>query len=53
MIVDAKEPINGSLPLIIDDLDFDKEGNIYFSDASTLVNLANGFLEYLSDPTGR
>ncbi|KAF2347835.1 Strictosidine synthase conserved region [Trinorchestia longiramus] len=52
-LVDAQIPINGKRPMLIDDLDEDSEGNIFFSDASTIAHLSEGTLELLAGPTGR
>ncbi|KAF2355645.1 Strictosidine synthase conserved region [Trinorchestia longiramus] len=53
LLYDAQNPINGKKPLLLNDLDIDREGNIYWSDSSTVGNLAQGVLEVLAGPTGR
>ncbi|XP_076055765.1 uncharacterized protein LOC143033951 isoform X2 [Oratosquilla oratoria] len=53
LLVDPSKEIAGRVPRLIDDLDEDDEGNIYWSDASTISNLSDSLLEYLSDGTGR
>ncbi|XP_018015688.1 adipocyte plasma membrane-associated protein-like [Hyalella azteca] len=52
-LLDSKEPINGTRPMIVDDIDEDIEGNLYWSDASTIASLDAGALEILAGPTGR
>ena len=51
--MDPSEQINLATPLLIDDLDVDSEGNIYWSDASTVAPLNMGMLEGLVGKTGR
>ncbi|KAK7082339.1 hypothetical protein SK128_004053 [Halocaridina rubra] len=52
-LVDTAVPIDGVLAKLPDDLDIDEEGNIYWSDASTVSDLSDGFIEMSSDPSGR
>ncbi len=52
-LFDIKQEIDGAVALIPDDLDIDKEGNIYWSDASTVSCLSDAMIEVLSDPSGR
>ncbi|XP_068218150.1 adipocyte plasma membrane-associated protein-like [Palaemon carinicauda] len=52
-LFDIKQEIDGAVPKIPDDLDIDEDGNIYWSDASSVVDLSNGIVEMLSDPSGR
>ena len=39
--------------MLPDDLDVDKDGNIYWSDASSVSHLADSMTEIMSDPSGR
>ena len=52
-IIDTSVEIEGAVPLIPDDLDIDEDGNIYWSDASSVGDLSDGMVEMLSDPSGR
>ncbi|XP_042878013.1 adipocyte plasma membrane-associated protein-like [Penaeus japonicus] len=52
-LFDPSEEIDGAVPKLLDDLDIDSEGNIYWSDASAIADLSDGVVEMLSDPTGR
>lgn len=52
-LVNPKVPIEGTKPLLIDDLDCDDDGNIYWSDGSTNAPLKHGIIEFASDPSGR
>ncbi|MCL4129430.1 UNVERIFIED_CONTAM: hypothetical protein GTU68_063179 [Idotea baltica] len=52
-LVDPSEAIGGLVPRLIDDLDMDANGDIYWSDASTTGVLADGLVELVSDPSGR
>ena len=52
-LVDPAEAISGAAPRLIDDLDEDREGNIYWSDASALVTLEEGLIEGLAGGSGR
>ena len=52
-ILDPSLPIKGARPLIIDDLDEDSDGNIYWSDASSAFDLLEGVMEAFVGPTGR
>lgn len=52
-LVSSDEVINGKPFRFPDDIDIDDEGNIYWSDASTIADFSDGLLEFLSDPTGR
>lgn len=46
-------PIDGKLIKFADDLDIDKDGVVYFSDASTNVDPTLMVLELLGQPSGR
>lgn len=52
-VVPMDVPIDGKLIKFADDLDIDKDGNIYFSDASTNVDPSLMVLELLGPPSGR
>lgn len=52
-LFDPLEEIDGAPPKLLDDLDIDSEGNIYWSDASINADLSDGIIEMLSDPSGR
>lgn len=52
-LFDPLEEIDGVAPKLLDDLDIDSEGNIYWSDASISADLSDGIIEMLSDPSGR
>ncbi|KAB7502672.1 Adipocyte plasma membrane-associated protein, partial [Armadillidium nasatum] len=52
-LVDPDVPIGGLKPKVIDDLDIDSDGNIYWSDASTQIYLEDGLVELISQPSGR
>ena len=52
-LLDPSLPIDGALPLLIDDLDEDAEGNIFWSDASTIGSLYEIMKEMLGGPSGR
>ncbi|XP_050738951.1 adipocyte plasma membrane-associated protein Hemomucin-like isoform X2 [Eriocheir sinensis] len=52
-LFDVKQEIEGAMPMLPDDLDVDKDGNIYWSDASTASHLSDSVIEMLSDPSGR
>ncbi|KAK8750353.1 hypothetical protein OTU49_014787 [Cherax quadricarinatus] len=52
-LFDISQEIDGAVPKILDDIDVDAEGNIYWSDASTVCTLEDGLVEFLSDPSGR
>ena len=52
-LLDPTVPINGVIPRLIDDLDEDTEGNIYWTDASTIGDLSEGLVEFLAGPSGR
>ncbi|XP_071515562.1 adipocyte plasma membrane-associated protein Hemomucin-like isoform X2 [Panulirus ornatus] len=52
-LFDISQEIEGVVPKLPDDLDIDSEGNIYWSDASTVSNLIDAMIEVLSDPSGR
>uniref|UniRef100_A0A0P4WRE4 Strictosidine synthase conserved region domain-containing protein n=1 Tax=Scylla olivacea TaxID=85551 RepID=A0A0P4WRE4_SCYOL len=47
------EEIDGAAPMLPDDLDVDKDGNIYWSDASSVSHLCDSMTEMMSDPSGR
>ncbi|XP_045617948.1 adipocyte plasma membrane-associated protein Hemomucin [Procambarus clarkii] len=53
LLFDIFQEIDGAVPKIPDDLDIDAEGNIYWSDASTVCTLEDGIVEFFSDPSGR
>ena len=53
LIVNSSIPIEGVRPLLVDDLDVDKEGNIYWSDASSVSPLSNSVIDLLAGPSGR
>lgn len=46
-------PIEGKLVKFPDDLDISNDGTIYFSDASTNVDLPLMLVEFLGPPSGR
>lgn len=52
-LVSMDVEIDGLLLRFPDDLDVDKNGNIYFSDASTISGIDDLALEALAGPTGR
>lgn len=52
-LFDPTLAIEGAVAKIPDDLDIDEEGNIYWSDASSVSDLSDAFIEMLSDPSGR
>lgn len=52
-LFDIKQEIEGAVPMLPDDLDIDKDGNIYWSDASSVSHLTDSVIEVLSDPSGR
>ncbi|KAG0694579.1 Adipocyte plasma membrane-associated protein [Chionoecetes opilio] len=52
-LFDITEEIDGAVARLADDLDVDKHGNIYWSDASTVSSLCGSLVEVLSDPSGR
>lgn len=52
-VVPMDTPIDGKLIKFADDLDIDKDGKIYFSDASTNVDPSLMILELLGSPSGR
>ncbi|KAG4075038.1 hypothetical protein HA402_014437 [Bradysia odoriphaga] len=52
-VVPMDIPIDGKLIKFADDLDIDKDGRIYFSDASTNVDPSLMILELLGPPSGR
>lgn len=52
-LFDIKQEIEGAVPMLPDDLDIDKDGNIYWSDASSVSQLSDSMIEVLSDPSGR
>ena len=52
-ILDPSVPVNGRVPRLINDIDEDSEGNLYWTDSSTLYNLSEGSLEFIAGPSGR
>lgn len=52
-LFNVTEEIDGAAPMLPDDLDVDKDGNIYWSDASTVSHLCDSMTEMMSDPSGR
>ncbi|CAL4065313.1 unnamed protein product, partial [Meganyctiphanes norvegica] len=52
-IVSPDDVIDGKPFQYPDDVEVDEEGNIYWSDLSTITDYAATVLEVLSDPTGR
>ncbi|CAL4156078.1 unnamed protein product, partial [Meganyctiphanes norvegica] len=52
-LVGPNEPIDGKVWRLPNDLDIDNEGNIYWSDSSTVADFCNLLLAAISDPTGR
>ncbi|CAL8111727.1 unnamed protein product [Orchesella dallaii] len=52
-LVGMDVPIEGTLPRFPDDLDIDQNGNIYWSDASTIAGVDQLVLEAFAGPTGR
>lgn len=47
------EVIDGKKVMFPDDLDVDKEGNIYWSDGSTNGALHSSMIEFMGEPSGR
>lgn len=52
-LFDITQEIDGAVAMIPDDLDIDKDGYIYWSDASAVSRLCHSMIEIMSDPTGR
>lgn len=52
-LFDITQEIEGAVAKLPDDLDIDKDGNIYWSDASAVSHLCDSLTEVLSDPSGR